>query len=345
MASLPGSRGLGGTRLALRGRDDHPCPAAPHRPALRRPPVCLQLGAGAGQGEPGCPGSRSVGIAAGLDAADPSQGLEQGQGRGRAVVAVLLQGGLRLRDRHPSQPDARCGIDLGIGREWAIIAHSDDTIERVAHPAPWVETQAGGPGPACGQAAPRVRSHPDDRAGSSLQHDRGRGPRRGRDGQGHGPSRVPAERLPSRNRSGPPDPGLQDQLGGQLVVADRWLASSKTHGCGGYHADLRLADRVWVCPACRQLVDRNANAARNLRDWTGPVSDRDVQRGGVAAPVPLVGDHDGQAHAPGVGVRGPVRPPHVAGADDTSTNPPTPGARNPAPGYHPVSSHRRSPDW
>jgi len=109
--------------------------------------------------------------------------------------------------------------------------------------------------------------------------------------------------------------------GGQLVVADRWLASSKTHGCGGYHADLRLADRVWVCPACRQLVDRNANAARNLRDWTGPVSDRDVQRGGVAAPVPLVGDHDGQAHAPGVGVRGPVRPPHVAGADDTSTNP------------------------
>jgi putative transposase len=83
--------------------------------------------------------------------------------------------------------------------------------------------------------------------------------------------------------------------GGQLVVADRWLASSKTHhGCGGYLADLRLGQRVWVCPACGQLVDRNANAALNLRDWTGPVSDRDVQRGGVAAPVPLVATTTGR---------------------------------------------------
>jgi putative transposase len=79
--------------------------------------------------------------------------------------------------------------------------------------------------------------------------------------------------------------------GGELLVADRWLASSKTHhGCGGCLADLRLGQRAWVCPGCGGLVDRNANAALNLRDWTGPVTDRDVQRGGVAAPVPLVGD-------------------------------------------------------
>jgi putative transposase len=65
--------------------------------------------------------------------------------------------------------------------------------------------------------------------------------------------------------------------GGQLVVADRWFASSKTHhGCGGYRADLRLRDRVWACPGCGKPVDRNANAALNLRDWTGPVDDRDV---------------------------------------------------------------------
>jgi transposase len=104
------------------------------------------------------------------------------------------------------------------------------------------------------------------------------------------------------------------------VVADRWFASSKTHhGCGGYLTNLSLGQRVWVCPACGRLVDRNANAARNLRDWTGPVADRDVQRGGVAAPVPLVGDHDGQARAPGVSVRGPVRPRAVARAYDTRT--------------------------
>jgi putative transposase len=121
--------------------------------------------------------------------------------------------------------------------------------------------------------------------------------------------------------------------GGRLVVADRWFASSKTHhGCGGYLSDLSLHQRVWVCPMCGVPVDRNANAALNLRDWTGPVTDRNVQRGGVAAPVPLVGDHDGQAHAPGVGVRGPVRPPQVAGANDTRTDPER-RARNPAQGY------------
>jgi IS605 OrfB family transposase len=89
--------------------------------------------------------------------------------------------------------------------------------------------------------------------------------------------------------------------GGRLAVADRWFASSKTHrGCGGYRADLRLGERVWHCPRCGAPVDRNANAALNLRDWTGPVAgdgDRIVQRGGVAAPVPLVGPHGGQARA------------------------------------------------
>jgi transposase len=83
-----------------------------------------------------------------------------------------------------------------------------------------------------------------------------------------------------------------------LVAAlNAWFASSKTHhGCGGYREDLALKERRWVCPRCGDLVDRNANAACNLRDWTGPVIDRTVQRGGVAAPVPFVGDHGGQAH-------------------------------------------------
>jgi putative transposase len=123
-------------------------------------------------------------------------------------------------------------------------------------------------------------------------------------------------------------------VGGQLVVADRWFPSSKTHhGCGGYHADLQVSQRVWTCPRCGRPVDRNANAALNLRDWTEPATDRNVQRGGVAAPVPLVGDHGGQARAAGVGVRGLVRPPQVATADDTRTNPPIAGARNPEQGY------------
>jgi putative transposase len=91
------------------------------------------------------------------------------------------------------------------------------------------------------------------------------------------------------------------QQGGRLVVADPWFGSSKTHhGCGGYLADLRLDQRIWVCPRCGRLVDRNANAAMNLRGWTGgPVADRDVQRGGVAAPAPFVGEPRRAGSRPG----------------------------------------------
>jgi putative transposase len=61
---------------------------------------------------------------------------EQG---GRLVVSV--QAFVAQAPRMPTQPDARCGIDLGIGQEWAVIAHDDDTIQRVAHPAPWAQAR------------------------------------------------------------------------------------------------------------------------------------------------------------------------------------------------------------
>jgi IS605 OrfB family transposase len=129
--------------------------------------------------------------------------------------------------------------------------------------------------------------------------------------------------------------------GGELVVADRFYPSSKTHhGCGGYLADLQLGDRVWRCPGCGQQVDRNANAALNLRDWTGPVeADRVVQRGGVAAPAPHVGDHDGQVHPDGWACEAPEDHPGVARAADATTEPqprlgrgtPSRGTSQPAP--------------
>jgi putative transposase len=56
---------------------------------------------------------------------------------GRLVVAV--QAIVAQQPRHQAEPDGRCGVDLGIGPEWAVIAHHDGTIERVAHPAPWKE--------------------------------------------------------------------------------------------------------------------------------------------------------------------------------------------------------------
>jgi putative transposase len=58
---------------------------------------------------------------------------------GRLVVCV--QAVVAQQPRTASQPQARCGVDLGIGAEWAVIAHGDGTIERVAHPAPWKQVQ------------------------------------------------------------------------------------------------------------------------------------------------------------------------------------------------------------
>jgi len=55
--------------------------------------------------------------------------------------------------------------------------------------------------------------------------------------------------------------------GGQVVTIGRYFPSSRIHNsCSGYKVDLDLAERVWICPACGQKVDRDLNAARNIRD-------------------------------------------------------------------------------
>ncbi|MGE5132966.1 MAG: IS607 family element RNA-guided endonuclease TnpB [Gemmatimonadota bacterium] len=53
--------------------------------------------------------------------------------------------------------------------------------------------------------------------------------------------------------------------GGQLVVASRWFASSKTcSGCGAVKAKLSLSERTYRCNSCGLVEDRDVNAARNL---------------------------------------------------------------------------------
>jgi len=47
----------------------------------------------------------------------------------------------------------------------------------------------------------------------------------------------------------------------------RFFPSSQLHhGCGGRKTDLTLAQRQWMCPDCGTRVDRDLNAARNIRD-------------------------------------------------------------------------------
>jgi putative transposase len=251
--------------------------------------------------------------------------------------------------RLPREPAVRCGVDLGIGGEWAVIAHHDDTIQRVAHPAPWVQTHTQRRRVARQRSRRIVGSRGHRRANAKLAAlDRRAANLRANQlhtlttalsrrygtvvvedldvaAMGRGMGRRAFRRQVAQAGIGKVRATLAYktvQQGGRLLVADRWFASSKTHhGCGGYLPDLKLSQRAWACPACGAIVDRNANAARNLRDWTGPVGDRNVQRGGVAAPVPSVGDYGGQAHVP----RGRARPQKtilvVAGADDTRTKP------------------------
>ncbi|EWC62153.1 Mobile element protein [Actinokineospora spheciospongiae] len=55
------------------------------------------------------------------------------------------------------------------------------------------------------------------------------------------------------------------RTGAELIVADRWFASSKTcSGCGAAKAKLALSERTHACVECGIVLDRDVNAAINL---------------------------------------------------------------------------------
>ena len=55
--------------------------------------------------------------------------------------------------------------------------------------------------------------------------------------------------------------------GRKLVFVDRFYPSSKTcNHCGYINKKLKLYDRQWVCPDCGEIIERDYNAALNIRD-------------------------------------------------------------------------------
>ena len=51
-----------------------------------------------------------------------------------------------------------------------------------------------------------------------------------------------------------------------VVIADRWYPSSKTCViCGHVKKDLKLSERTYVCPVCGNVIDRDFQAALNLK--------------------------------------------------------------------------------
>ena len=55
--------------------------------------------------------------------------------------------------------------------------------------------------------------------------------------------------------------------GGQVIEADRFFPSSKMcSGCGERKDNLSLSDREYVCEKCGSVIDRDLNAAINLKN-------------------------------------------------------------------------------
>lgn len=55
--------------------------------------------------------------------------------------------------------------------------------------------------------------------------------------------------------------------GARLVVAPSSFASTKTCSSCGHVQDMSLGERVYVCPECGLVIDRDHNAALNLKQW------------------------------------------------------------------------------
>jgi putative transposase len=97
----------------------------------------------------------------------------------------------------------------------------------------------------------------------------------------------------------------QTWRGGQVTVADRWLASTRTCSrCKLVKQQMGLAERVLCCDGCGLVMDRDRNAAANLAAWAeqhhAPVPDR--QAGGRV--INALGG-EGAGHRRGDGATGP----------------------------------------
>lgn len=57
------------------------------------------------------------------------------------------------------------------------------------------------------------------------------------------------------------------ERGKKLISIDKWYPSSKTcRHCGSANQELTLKDRTWICPNCGAEIERDLNAAINIRD-------------------------------------------------------------------------------
>ena len=59
---------------------------------------------------------------------------------------------------------------------------------------------------------------------------------------------------------------VASNAGSTVVKIDRWAPSSKAcHVCGAVKTDLALKQRSWTCECCHTTLDRDTNAAINIK--------------------------------------------------------------------------------
>jgi putative transposase len=108
-------------------------------------------------------------------------------------------------------------------------------------------------------------------------------------------------------------------FGTELVVCDRWFASSRTCSrCGRLKARMVLAERVFRCDSCQLALDRDRNAAANLAAWAEHHRVPDRQAGGR---VTNASGGTGSGHRLGDGATRPgeggTKAPVYVGVEDT----------------------------
>lgn len=272
---------------------------------------------------------------------------------GRLFVSVAYQQRTPTSPRQPARPDSTVGVDLGL-RDLATVVDTDGNVTVYANPKPLKNALADmrRASRELSRRIPGSRGHNAAKAKLTKCHRKAVNIRREAAHQlttelarTHGTIVIEDLDLAAMKRSmgrrafrrsvsdaalGQIRPMLEyktQRHGSTLVIADRWFPSSQLHhGCGTpgcrLHAERRL-DKHLVCPATGEIVDRDINAAHNLRDWT-----RESSTGAVSSGVP----HDSsqtlrtesrRAGQPNrEGVRGTVRPspPGEARSNDTKTS-------------------------
>jgi putative transposase len=113
-------------------------------------------------------------------------------------------------------------------------------------------------------------------------------------------------------------------FGGELVVCDRWFASTRTcSACGSRKPEMSLAERTFRCEACGLVMNRDRNAAANLAAWaegaTMAAARAPVRQAGGRVTTPLEGKALAVAAATAKPApdEGGTDAPAPAGAEDT----------------------------